>query len=84
MRTSAAFQQKTGGNVMITGTATWRAEVSRWRKLQEKPEVNIDRQKVLRQMSEDVTTEDLVMIHEFFPHLMKCALHELLNPEVVQ
>ena len=51
----------------------------------QKQEVNVNRQKVLRQMSDNVTTEDLVMIHEFFPHLMECALHEILNPqEVVQ
>lgn len=42
----------------------------------------IARLRILRDMSTNITTEDLETIHQHFPHLMEEALHEILNPEV--
>lgn len=40
----------------------------------------LTRRRILQEISDRITTEDLELIHEHFPHLMVTALHEILNP----
>lgn len=31
-------------------------------------------------MVEELTTEEIEIVNKYFPHLAKCAMHEILNP----